>query len=58
MYKSKISNNINNIHYYCTVYFKVNLYFKTTILFQNLQVQDSYVDVERIISDMSKVQSN
>ena len=30
----------------------------TTILFQNLQVQDSYVDVERIISDMSKVKSS
>ena len=29
----------------------------TTILFQNLQVQDSYVDVEQIISDMSKVNS-
>lgn len=27
----------------------------TTILFQNLQVQDSYVDVERIINDVSKV---
>ena len=27
----------------------------TTILFQNFQVQDSYVDVEQIISDMSKV---
>ena len=26
-----------------------------TILFQNLQVQDSYGDVEQIISDMSKV---
>ena len=27
----------------------------TTIVLQNLQVQDSYVDVEQIISDMSKV---
>ena len=27
----------------------------TAILFQNLEVQDSYVDVEQIISDMSKV---
>ena len=30
---------------------------KITILFQNLQVQDSYVDVEQIISDISKAKS-
>ena len=27
---------------------------KITILFQNFQAQDSYVDVEQIIGDMSK----
>ena len=31
---------------------------KITTLFQNLQVLDSYVDVERIISDMLKVKSS
>ena len=31
---------------------------KITILFQNLQVQDSYVDLEQIISDMSKARDH